>query len=50
VDVCPVKDPSEGGHGWFDTHPATADRIARLRVLTGQDAGRGTEAAAAPAG
>ena len=48
--VNPVKDPSEGGHGWFDTHPATADRIARLRALTGQDAGRDTEAAAAPAG
>jgi len=48
--VNPVKDPSEGGRGWFDTHPATADRIARLRALTGQGAGRDTEAAAAPAG
>ena len=40
--VNPVKDPSEGGHGWFDTHPATADRIARLRALTARtQAGHG---------
>jgi len=48
--VNPVKDPSEGGHGWFDTHPATADRIARLWALTGEDGGRDTGAAPAPAG
>ena len=47
--VNPVKDPSEGGHGWFDTHPATADRIARLRALTGEDVGRDTGTAPAPA-
>jgi heat shock protein HtpX len=35
--VNPVKDPKEGGRGWFATHPATSDRIARLRALTGQD-------------
>jgi hypothetical protein len=50
VDVYPVKDPSECGHGWFDTRPATADRIARLRALTGEGVGRDTEAAAATAG
>lgn len=38
--VNPLKESSEGGRGWFDTHPATADQIARLRALTGQDAGR----------
>jgi heat shock protein HtpX len=34
----PVREAKEGGRGWFDTHPATSDRIARLRALTGQDA------------
>ena len=38
--VNPVRDAKEGGRGWFDTHPATTDRIARLRALAGQDAGR----------
>jgi heat shock protein HtpX len=33
--VNPVKAGHEGGHGWFDTHPATSDRIARLRELAG---------------
>jgi heat shock protein HtpX len=33
--VNPVRDGHEGGRGWFDTHPATADRIARLRELEG---------------
>jgi heat shock protein HtpX len=35
--VNPVKEPHEGGRGWFDTHPGTSDRIARLRALTGQE-------------
>jgi heat shock protein HtpX len=35
--VNPVKEGKEGGRGWFDTHPATSDRIERLRALTGQD-------------
>jgi heat shock protein HtpX len=35
--VNPVREAGEGGRGWFDTHPATADRIARLRSLTGVD-------------
>jgi heat shock protein HtpX len=34
--VNPVREPNEGGRGWFDTHPSTADRIARLRELAGQ--------------
>ena len=29
----PVKEGKEGGRGWFDTHPATSDRIERLRRL-----------------
>jgi len=33
--VNPVREGSEGGRGWFDTHPATADRIGRLRALEG---------------
>jgi heat shock protein HtpX len=33
--VNPVREAGEGGRGWFDTHPATADRIARLQALTG---------------
>jgi heat shock protein HtpX len=33
--VNPVKAGNEGGRGWFDTHPATGDRIARLRELAG---------------
>ncbi len=33
--VNPVRDGHEGGRGWFDTHPATSDRIARLRELAG---------------
>jgi heat shock protein HtpX len=33
--VNPVKAGHEGGRGWFDTHPATADRVARLRELAG---------------
>jgi len=35
--VNPVRASKEGGRGWFDTHPATADRIARLRALEGID-------------
>lgn len=35
--VNPVREAGEGGRGWFDTHPATVDRIARLRALTGQE-------------
>lgn len=35
--VNPVRAAKEGGRGWFDTHPATADRIARLRALEGLD-------------
>jgi heat shock protein HtpX len=35
--VNPVREAGQGGRGWFDTHPATADRIARLRVLEGVD-------------
>jgi heat shock protein HtpX len=35
--VNPVKEGKEGGRGWFDTHPATPERIERLRALTGQD-------------
>jgi len=38
--VNPVKEGKEGGRGWFDTHPATSDRIERLRALTGQDTER----------
>jgi heat shock protein HtpX len=34
--VNPLRDPREGGRGWFETHPATSDRIARLRALEGQ--------------
>jgi heat shock protein HtpX len=33
--VNPVRAGHEGGRGWFDTHPATSDRIARLRALVG---------------
>lgn len=33
--VNPVREDHEGGRGWFDTHPSTADRIARLRALSG---------------
>jgi len=43
--VNPVRESSEGGRGWFDTHPATSDRIARLRALAGEDAGREDPAA-----
>ncbi len=35
--VNPVREAKEGGRGWFDTHPATQDRIARLRALEGMD-------------
>ena len=38
--VNPVREAEEGGRGWFDTHPATLDRIARLRALTGVDPAR----------
>ncbi|HEX5828961.1 MAG TPA: M48 family metalloprotease [Candidatus Limnocylindrales bacterium] len=38
--VNPVREANEGGRGWFDTHPSTQDRIARLRALAGQDASR----------
>ena len=43
--VNPVREPSDGGRGWFDTHPATADRIARLRELAGQEPEREDPAA-----
>jgi Zn-dependent protease with chaperone function len=43
--VNPVRDPSDGGRGWFDTHPSTADRIARLRELSGEEPQRGDPAA-----
>jgi Zn-dependent protease with chaperone function len=35
--VNPVREAAQGGRGWFDTHPATADRIARLQALEGVD-------------
>lgn len=38
--VNPLREAHEGGRGWFDTHPSTAERIARLRALAGQDAAR----------
>jgi heat shock protein HtpX len=38
--VNPVREAHEGGRGWFDTHPATGDRIARLRDLAGEHAER----------
>ena len=38
--VNPIREGRSGGRGWFDTHPATADRIARLRALSGEDADR----------
>jgi heat shock protein HtpX len=47
--VNPVKAGSEGGRGWFDTHPATADRIARLRAMTAQDPEHEEPAPPAPA-
>ena len=34
--VNPVREPSDGGRGWFDTHPPTVDRIAALRELAGE--------------
>ena len=34
--VNPLRDGREGGRGWFDTHPAVADRVARLRAMEGQ--------------
>ena len=43
--VNPVRDPSDGGRGWFDTHPSTADRIARLRELSGEEPQREDPAA-----
>ena len=39
--VNPVKESKEGGRGWFETHPATSDRIARLQALAGEDAESG---------
>jgi heat shock protein HtpX len=33
--VNPVRDAREGERGWFATHPATSDRIARLREMAG---------------
>jgi heat shock protein HtpX len=45
--VNPVREPSHGGRGWFDTHPATGDRIARLRELSGEEPRR-EEPAPAP--
>ncbi len=38
--VNPVREAHEGGRGWFDTHPSTIDRIARLRELAGEHAER----------
>jgi heat shock protein HtpX len=43
--VNPVRASKEGGRGWFDTHPATADRIARLRALEGIETVEADEAA-----
>ena len=43
--VNPVREPSDGGRGWFDTHPSTTDRIARLRELSGQEPEREDPAA-----
>ena len=34
--VNPVRESREGGRGWFATHPATSDRIERLRALAGK--------------
>jgi heat shock protein HtpX len=45
--VNPVREAAEGGRGWFDTHPATADRIARLRALSGQEPVTGEHEASA---
>ena len=33
--VNPVRESHGGGRGWFDTHPATTDRIARLAGAAG---------------
>jgi len=33
--VNPVREGREGERGWFATHPATSDRIARLRTMAG---------------
>jgi heat shock protein HtpX len=33
--VNPVRASHEGERGWFATHPATSDRIARLRTMAG---------------
>jgi heat shock protein HtpX len=46
--VNPVRDPEPGGRGWLATHPATSDRIARLRALTGLDAAMPEVLVAAP--
>ncbi|MEW6224918.1 MAG: M48 family metalloprotease [Chloroflexota bacterium] len=38
--VNPVHEGRAGERGWFATHPATADRVARLLALSGMgDAG-----------
>ena len=42
--VNPVHEGREGGRGWFDTHPATSDRIARLRAMGGLGEPRGPSA------
>ena len=45
--VNPVKAGGEGGRGWFDTHPATSDRVARLRAMAGVEVAGAPETAEA---
>lgn len=47
--VNPLREGRDGGRGWFDTHPSTRDRMARLRELQGLGTTDGSpEAQAAP--